>query len=93
MNPDQVAAYFDSAIRVLYNSSKLQFDEIFGVKNGSYLWHKFTVAHNANEGSFICYLDHTNQRLLAEAVIKFAQKEDYRVRDEARETNETSARD
>jgi len=75
---DQIAAYIDAAIRVLYNSEKQTFIDIFGKDDGPYLWDKFTGHYNAEEGSFICYLDWNNQRKLAKAVREYVLKNDRR---------------
>lgn len=75
---DQIAAYIDAAIRLLYNSEKQTFNEIFGAENGPYLWDKFTGHYKAEEGAFICYLDHNNQRKLAKAALAYALKNDSR---------------
>lgn len=74
---DGIAALIDSSIRVLFNSSKADFTEIFG-DDGPYLWDKFTIGFQANEGSFICYLDHKNQKKLAAYVLEYALKNDFR---------------
>lgn len=76
---DTVAAYIDSAIRVLYNSNKEIFFEIFG-DDAVYLWSKFVDHYDANEGSFICYLDLKNQRALARYVVAYAEKNDMRLK-------------
>lgn len=79
--PDLVAAFVDSSIRILYNSDKDTFVKIFGHADGPYLWDKFTGHYNGDqEGAFICYLDHKNQRKLAVAVIEYAQKNDERAK-------------
>jgi hypothetical protein len=75
-----IAAYIDSAIRILYNSKKETFKEIWG-DDGPYLWSKFVDAYKANEGSFICYLDHNNQAALAKYVKEYALKNDFRAKD------------
>lgn len=74
-----VAAFIDSAIRVLYNSDKGLFNVIFGEENGPYLWNKFTGHFDANEGSFICYLDWSNQQKLAKYVISYSKENDSRL--------------
>lgn len=78
MTIKQTACVIDSAIRLLYNSNKAQFSEIFGAEFGPYLWDKFTVHFKANEGAFICYLDFGRQAQLATAVLEYAKKEDPR---------------
>jgi hypothetical protein len=65
------AAVTDATIRVLYNSCREDFDAIFGDKMGGYLWHKFTIEKDANEGNFICYLDHERRKQLAQAALDF----------------------
>ena len=75
-----IAAHIDAAIRVLYNSDKEQFNEIFGEKQGPYFWDKFTNHYDANEGSFICYLDYEGQRKLAKAACAYAEKNDPRLK-------------
>jgi hypothetical protein len=77
---DQIAARIDAAIRLLYNSERKTFLEIFGVDNGGYLWDKFTGHYKANEGAFICYLDYNNQRKLAQAAHAYALKNDSRTK-------------
>lgn len=76
---DRIAAYIDGAIRVLYNSDKEKFNDIFGKEQGPYLWSKFVNDKNAAEGDFICYLDYPNQRKLAKAVVEYVRKNDPRA--------------
>lgn len=78
--PDEIAAFIDSAIRILYNSERADFLRIFGTEKGGYLWDKFTKDKNAAEGDFICYLDYPNQRKLAAAVIEYAKLNDARMK-------------
>jgi len=79
-NHDLIAAYIDGAIRILYNSEKKTFLEIFGPDQGGYLWDKFTNHYNANEGAFVCYLDYSNQRKLAKAVELYVAENDVRAK-------------
>lgn len=93
-NLDAIAALIDGAIRMLYNSRKQNFSEIFGEENGPYLWDKFVNSYGANESAFICYLDHNNQRKLAKAVLEYAEKNDARAQapDEAEDLKTDLAR-
>lgn len=80
-NLDLIAAFIDGAIRLLYNSDKETFNEIFG-GDGPYMWDKFTCHFDANEGAFICYLDYEHQRMLAKAVVEYVKKNDMRGKNE-----------
>lgn len=80
MKANQIAAYIDGAMRVLYNAEKKDFSKIFGPDDGPYLWHKFIRDCLRQEGTFICYLDYSNQRKLAEAAAAYAEKKDPRVK-------------
>lgn len=78
--PSLAAAIIDGSIRVLYNSNKEIFNEIFGPRMGLYLWHKFVDDKQASEGSFICYLDYENQLKLAKYVLKYIAENDIRAK-------------
>lgn len=73
---DRIASYIDGAIRIIYNSNRQVFNEIFGEENGPYLFAKYTEHFGKNEAEFICYLDHNNQRLLAIAVAEYVETND-----------------
>ena len=77
MTPAEVrvlAIMIQNAIKVLYNSSKSEFDQIFGEEMGPYLWHKFTDIYDAKEGDFIGYLDQKRMEQLASYTIHATTK-------------------
>lgn len=56
-------------IQACFSSSNESFRQIFG-EMGDYLWDKLVNHFDANEGSFICYLDDKNLSLLIAHVEK-----------------------
>lgn len=64
------ATVIDKTIKYLFNSNKKDFESAFGKDEALYMWDKFTIQYNRDEGAFFCYLDGGNKLKLMRDVFR-----------------------